>query len=685
MSVPGTRTHNGNGPQHGITTDAHEQTPLIGANAAHRHAGHHHESHNDHDETGTQPDDDIDPDEFDLLLSKSTSFNGGPVLGPESTETPLLRGERKYSTGYGTSSRGIFGSRRPSVSSVAVINDEEDEDVDGGAAKAASPFHGGISYSRFWLIFSNVLALNFISNFDSTLMASSHPVITSYFNSSNSASWLSTAFLLTSTVFQPLLGSLSDTLGRKTPYIFTMTVFALATLWCALAQSMTSFIAARAVCGLGAGGVMTLGSIIVSDLVPIEHRGAYQSYINAVYGIGSTLGAALGGFMADYLGWRWEFGIQVAPLLICVGISVVTIPHDLGLAPATTTSTREGETRKRATFVQAMKSFDFKGSILLTSAITFLILGLNLGGNVLPWSHPFVIASLVIFAVSFPLFIYAESTIDFNLSNTDDTTTPDKPRRRPIMPLHLIRRSPQANMIFSNALSAFLMNAIIFNMPLFFQAVLLTSATTSGFCLMIITVVSSTAGTATGFLITWSKRLKWPMTIGTWGFLVGTIVLSAMQRGWPLPAYLLCLVPHSLGQGFQFPGTFMALLAASDPREQATATSTLILWRSMGMVLGIAGSSLVVQNSLWGYLDRYVTDDAALRAGYKGGRQEVVEMVRESVEAVRKLAGWEVREQVVRSYEAAVRTTFLCCVGIAIVGCLLMIPVRLPRLGERKK
>ncbi|PSR97696.1 major facilitator superfamily domain-containing protein [Coniella lustricola] len=670
-----------------MTADAHEQTPLIGANASYRHAERVRDSPrpgsaNDNDDAGTETDDDdddIDPDDFDLLLNKSTSFNGGPVLGPESIETPLLRGERKYSTGYGTSARGVFGSRRPSIASAALTEDDEHLDRPGGggggaaaaaaggagSSKAASPFHGGISYSRFWLIFSNVLALNFICNFDSTLMASSHPVITSYFNSSNSASWLSTAFLLTSTAFQPLLGSLSDTLGRKTPYIFTMTVFALATLWCALAQSMTSFIAARAVCGLGAGGVMTLGSIIVSDLVPIEHRGAYQSYINAVYGIGATLGAALGGFMADYLGWRWEFGIQVAPLLLCVGVSAVTIPHDLGLS-AMAAEPRGG---RRATFVRAMQTFDFKGSLLLTSAITFLILGLNLGGNVLPWSHPFVMASLAIFAVSFPLFIYADH----------------KPRRRPIMPLHLIRHSPQANMIFSNALSAFLMNAIIFNMPLFFQAVLLTSATTSGFCLMIITVFSSCAGTATGFLINWSKRLKWPMTLGTWGFLVGTIVLSSMQRGWPLPAYLLCLVPHSLGQGFQFPGTFMALLAASDPREQATATSTLILWRSMGMVLGIAGSSLVVQNSLWRYLDRFVTDEAALSAGYAGGRMEVVEMVRESVEAVGKLAGSEVREQVVRSYEAAVRTTFLCCVGVAVVGVLLVLPVRLPRLGARKK
>jgi Na+/melibiose symporter-like transporter len=133
-----------------------------------------------------------------------------------------------------------------------------------------NPYLGGVSVTRFWLLFSQIMAAYFIACFDSTIMASSHPVITSYFGSSNSASWLSTAFLLTSTSFQPVLGGLSDAVGRKAPYVVTIVVFLLATVWCALAGSMTSFIVARAVCGFGAGGMMTLGSIIVSDVVPIE-------------------------------------------------------------------------------------------------------------------------------------------------------------------------------------------------------------------------------------------------------------------------------------------------------------------------------------------------------------------------------------------------------------------------------
>lgn len=93
-------------------------------------------------------------------------------------------------------------------------------------------------------------------------------------------------------------------------------------------------------------------------------RGTYQSYMNVVYGIASTAGAALGGLMADTLGWRWEFGVQVPAILACLAAAIVLIPGDIGV---------QG---KKETFMEAMRLFDFKGSFLLTTSTTFLILGL---------------------------------------------------------------------------------------------------------------------------------------------------------------------------------------------------------------------------------------------------------------------------------------------------------------------
>lgn len=143
-----------------------------------------------------------------------------------------------------------------------------------------------------------------------------------------------------------------------------------------------------------------MGSIITSDLVPIETRGTYQSYINIIYGVGSALGAATGGAIADSLGWRWEFGFQVPFLSVCLLLGIFTVPGTLGLEDGV----------EIESLSQAMKKFDYKGSILLTISVTALILGLvsfsnmyyhsmdptnqrqNLGGNVYPWSHPMVIS-----------------------------------------------------------------------------------------------------------------------------------------------------------------------------------------------------------------------------------------------------------------------------------------------------
>lgn len=185
--------------------------------------------------------------------------------------------------------------------------------------------------------------------------------------------------------------------------------------------------------------------------------------------------------------------------------------------------------------------------------------------------------------------------------------------------------------------------------------------------------MSSVCGAATGFLINYTRRLKWPLLCGTSLSVIGTLCIASMQRGWPTYLYILCLLPCAAGSGFQFPGTFMAILAVSEQREQAVVTSTLMLWRSLGQVLGVACSSLVVQNALWYFLEELVTGPE---------KEDVVARVRKSVEVIRELP-LEYQEPVVQSYEAALRVTFLCCSVLALVGFLLILPVKMPRLGRR--
>lgn len=121
-----------------------------------------------------------------------------------------------------------------------------------------SPYLLPITDFEFWLIFGPILVQYFVAMFDSFLMVSSHPVITSYFNASNSASWLSTAFMLTSAALQPIFGRMSDMFGRRPVYLTALLIFAIGTGYCAAAQSIGEFIAGRAICGIGAGAMISM-------------------------------------------------------------------------------------------------------------------------------------------------------------------------------------------------------------------------------------------------------------------------------------------------------------------------------------------------------------------------------------------------------------------------------------------
>ena len=415
-------------------------------------------------------------------------------------------------------------------------------------------------------------------------MASSHPSITSYFNASNSASWLSTAFLVTYIALQPLYSRLSDFIGRRPVYLFCLLVFSLTNVWCALAQSITSLIIARAFCGLGAGGVVAMGAILTNDLVPMHIRAFYQALINLFWGTGAAAGAAFGGFLCDTLGWRWAFGIQVPPILCVLALAVLTMPKSLGpnLARNNTYKSK----------LEILRSFDLAGSFLLTSAVSLLILGLNLGGNVLSWSHPFIIIALVLSPVAAVVLTWVE-------------------RRavKPVMPLKILASSPRGNLIFHSFLILLGVNAIVFNTPLYFQAVHLESPLMSGLRLAAPSLGVTGCGVASGFIITATGYPKPLIIAGALITLAGSIAMTTLPHHVAVTIAAIAVFFPSTGAGLNAPATSISNLAFSLKEDQAVMSTTQILWRGLGMVMGVAMSSLLVQNALPRYLEEYVQGD----------------------------------------------------------------------------
>lgn len=439
-----------------------------------------------------------------------------------------------------------------------------------------------MSRVRFWLIFGGLMVSVFVSSFDATLMASSHPVITSYFNASNAASWLSTAFLLTSTALQPMFGRLSDTFGRRDLYVASLFIFALSTVMCALAPSMGSLIVARALGGFGAGGAGAMGSIVVSDLVRIEDRGTYQSIINLFYGVGSACGAAFGGYLCDAVGWRWTFGMQVPLMLVALALGAFCIPGRLG--PCL------GEYADD--LMSLLREFDFLGSGYLSATVAFLILGLDLGGNVLAWTHPAVIISLVL---CIPLGFMTIRT--------------EARHPRPVMPLDILFSRPRGNMVFANFLASIGLNTILFNAPLYFQAVKFDTPSQSGFRLTFPAIAMCTLAIWTGIYITRTGRIRGLLFGGIAAMILGGLGTTLAWDGIPSWLMTIFLVPSAVGQGLNFPASSIGLLAVSTQEEQAVITTTSGLWRNLGAIAGVSLSSVIMQNVLRRNLQTMITGD----------------------------------------------------------------------------
>ncbi|KAI2789711.1 hypothetical protein POX_d05208 [Penicillium oxalicum] len=506
-----------------------------------------------------------------------------------------------------------------------------------------------VSPSQFWAIFSGIMLGYIIGFFDSTLMASSHPVITSYFHAANSASWLSTGFLLTSTALMPLFGRTSDALGRKPVYLFSIFVFFVTTAWCGLAQSIGSFIAARALCGMGAGGVMSMGQVISSDLVRLEYRGIYQSYLNFCLGIGSCTGLAFGGFLCDSIGWRNAFLIQLPFIFVYFILAAITVPAELGIKLVGS---------ERMTLRQVIRNVDLTGSAFLVLAVTALIMGLNLGGNVFPWSHPVVICSLLSALVLTIILVRYERHVTLA-----------------VLPVELLTQDPRASIIFGNFFGAVSVNTMMFNAPLYFQVVKLASPTDSGLRLVAASVAVTVSSVGTGFLITRLRRMKPTIIVGGISMVIGGCAAAVMGVDTPDTLAMICVSLSSLGQGFAFPSLMVSILSTSAQDEQAVTTTTLGLARNLGSVMGVSVSSWILQNTLNWQLQFKVTGPE---------KAHVIGLVRKSIRAIAELDSLH-QQEVIQAYAAALRFTFFSAAVWGLVMLILHSRLQLPRLGDRKK
>lgn len=531
---------------------------------------------------------------------------------------------------------GLTKRQRVSNGSLDSRNDSPDGATEDGSSleqqessEDTSALWAGLPEVKMSSLFPALAIGVFLSAADQTIIVSSYGKIGSELNALNQTSWIATAYFLTLTSFQPLYGKLSDIFGRKSCLLTGYAIFGIGCLLCGLAQDINQLIAARALAGIGGGGMTTVVSILLSDIVPLRERGQWQGYINIIYALGASSGAPLGGLLADSLGWRWSFLAQTP---MCI-VAFVAVSFALNLPMQDDTNWK-----------QKLHRIDFLGAGMLIGAVFTMLLALDRGSNV-SWRANITLISLGISAFLWIAFIFVEIKI----------------AKEPFAPGHIIFHRSMFACYLCNFFSFGGWLAGQFYIPLYFQAVDKTSATGAGLRLIPSICCGVTGSMLSGIYMRKTGKFYWLtvicytcLTIGmTSIFLLSGVVTNSTI------GIILSMCLNALSNGAAVTTTLIGLIANSSRDDQAIATACSYLFRSLGSVFGVSISATVANQSLRTSLAAELP-----KLGLPEFKAlEIAEKVRESL-AYLKTLDPDVRQVVTDCYERSISACFAVQIGI---------------------
>ena len=409
-----------------------------------------------------------------------------------------------------------------------------------------------MSRNRIILVTAGIMLSLFLASMESTVVATAMPTIVGQLGGLEHYSWVFSAFMLASTTAVPLYGKLSDIYGRRKLYVSAMALFLIGSVWCGLANSMTSLIFARALQGVGAGGIMPLAFILIGEMFTLEQRAKMQGLFSGVWGVSSIVGPLLGGFLVDQLSWRWIFYINVIPGLLAAALVAFAW-------------------RDHHAHGQERLAIDYAGAALLTISVVMLLLGLTLAPD----------ASAAVRAGISSWILISGAVLLFIALLWVERRAAD-----PVLPLPLFRDRLFSTATAHGILTGWALFGSVSFIPLFVQAVLGTTATQAG-----ITITPMLLGWVTASII--GTRLLLTIgyrklgLVGTASFTIGAFLMSQAGMNTSQGSLMVFVALMGIGMGLSIPSYLIAVQTSVNRRQLGTATSTLQFSRSIGGTLGV--------------------------------------------------------------------------------------------------
>ena len=496
----------------------------------------------------------------------------------------------------------------------------------GGPAVPAESLETERSPREIWLIVAGLMLGTFPSALDVLVVITALPTIVGDLGGASHISWVITMYLLASTATAPLYGKLGDLLGRRRLYQLAIVIFVIGSVLSGLSQNLDELIGARAIQGIGAGGLTVLPMAILGDVTTPRQRARYQGVMTVNISVATVIGPLVGGAFVDHASWRWVFFMNIP----------------IGVVAFLATTRLRIPTRRVAKVV-----VDAAGSVLIIGITVCLLLIVTWAGDSDTFASPMILGLAAASIVLIALLVLSE-----------------RRSREPILPPRLFRIR---NFIVAGS-AMFFVGMAMFSpwtlMPIFFQVVTGATATASGLLLLPLIVTLTVTSIVVGRLVTRWGRYKAFLVSGVALMLAGFCLYTTMGSGTTRLTACLFMVVTGLGTGMVLQLTMVVVQGAVEYRDLGVGTASVGLFQQLGGSFGTAIVLSVFDHQFAHNIRLLLTSSerVGLNTSALGG----------SPSAIRGLAP-NLRHTLIEAFARSLHVGFLWVIPPAVIAFLVML------------